>query len=549
MALQMSYKSLINEMKGRDTTNKWDVIVAYNEDKINNLLAQLYHDKPLNFEFKAPYEDPLTGDKNDLDVRITLNKPVLEFSSNEGRADLTYDLTGDYGPKRLPIPDGTKMRIRVDIANLQGHTTTKPGDSGFKPTQKALHPATPLERSKQRANYVVSVDGDNAAQGVCIVFRDAMISISNPDPQYNARISMISSLVVPWTTNEFNKSDYYYFIGGTGVSSSRTRDTTVVTLEPTHFCFTMVQSKTRYNLTGALVMWIAVKGGRAPELGPGSYTFQPRDRNLNPIPSGKTASIIFRHDIMADLFFKRALEAKFRNVKILSRVGSEGITLKGGLMNESVHLKAYRNSYKCGLFNEKVCTETFDPVDVDCDSPDTEIHIKPMIDTGDAIKLSYRSEKHDCEWVSFAGSGMPAYSTMQIRFKWTGAGAWTDETSPDKPNNIQIRFDSTNDWKVEASGRIPPWWNPSSPDDLPDYFDKLKMTVDVQIPMATLDYFLTTNLLFPGRQIFIADPVKPPNADYESGLAVPRDLILTGNVAESLDAARSGRPVSRVSSL
>lgn len=59
------------------------------------------------------------------------------------------------------------------------------------------------------------------------------------------------------------------------------------------------------------------------------------------------------------------------------------------------------------------------------------------------------------------------------------------------------------------------------------------MTVDIDIPMADLDYFPTTNLLFSGQHIFIADSPKP-DSNSDHGVAVPRDLILTGQVAEKV---------------
>ena len=46
--------------------------------------------------------------------------------------------------------------------------------------------------------------------------------------------------------------------------------------------------------------------------------------------------------------------------------------------------------------------------------------------------------------------------------------------------------------------------------------------------MNTLEYFLATNLLYPGKHIFKAD--SPSSKGIGKGLALPHDLILTGQV-------------------
>ncbi|KAB8232029.1 uncharacterized protein BDW43DRAFT_281371 [Aspergillus alliaceus] len=116
---------------------------------------------------------------------------------------------------------------------------------------------------------------------------------------------------------------------------------------------------------------------------------------------------------------------------------------------------------------------------------------------------------------------------MYIKFKWNGTGLWQDRKDPSHPNRIGVKFENTNAWILGVPGKIPPWWRPSSPEELLDYYDKLMMTVDIDVPMADLDYFLTSNLLFSGQHIFIADSPKP-DSNYDHGLAVPRGLILTG---------------------
>lgn len=96
-----------------------------------------------------------------------------------------------------------------------------------------------------------------------------------------------------------------------------------------------------------------------------------------------------------------------------------------------------------------------------------------------------------------------------------------------------VSFSKSNPWVMEATSQTPPWWSANARSSVPDEYKNLKLTPDVDIEMGSLDSFLTINLLFPGKHIFIVDG---PAADSTKshGLAVPRDVILTGKIADHL---------------
>lgn len=55
---KIGYETLVGEMKTRDTTNGWDVVVSYDKDKINKLLKSRNDEGCLQLpEMKVPYED------------------------------------------------------------------------------------------------------------------------------------------------------------------------------------------------------------------------------------------------------------------------------------------------------------------------------------------------------------------------------------------------------------------------------------------------------------------------------------------------------------
>lgn len=55
--------------------------------------------------------------------------------------------------------------------------------------------------------------------------------------------------------------------------------------------------------------------------------------------------------------------------------------------------------------------------------------------------------------------------------------------------------------------------------------------------LAPLNYFLATNLLFPGKHVFFADNPVPKAKGDQNGLAMPRDTIITGQIASKIEVA------------
>lgn len=63
------------------------------------------------------------------------------------------------------------------------------------------------------------------------------------------------------------------------------------------------------------------------------------------------------------------------------------------------------------------------------------------------------------------------------------------------------------------------------------HYKKLEVPAPgIKLEMKALDYFLTTNILFPGNQVFHAHQLTEANKKLGLGLAFPRDLILTGDI-------------------
>ncbi|KAL2815225.1 hypothetical protein BDW59DRAFT_166898 [Aspergillus cavernicola] len=515
--VQLQYGVLIDEMKTFDTTNGWDVVVSYNEEKINSLLKTVKGHGPTQFpDMVAEVYDPVTDEMVETAYRLKVSNPVLQFRSERGNVELQYDLAGDFGPK--PTPGG---------------------DSGFKPHPDQLHPDIG-ERYKQGPNYVVNVGGEETARGICLVFRDTLVQVTNPstDPKVQAIINRLRADITTATADHLNKSTYYYFIAGVGIPHRLTRDSTTVTLQPRSFCFTLLVGDSQLKHPGTLVMWIGVEGGNHNGQQPGgatSLTFHPDSRDVKPSSAAE-------HCQFDDVeILSRKSDGKSNGLTLignsLTNRSIEGMKFSGKMRNQRIYIPT-RNDRTGNAF--AFTLDYFQGVDFSPNTSNTIIDVPARINPSNPrlspITVSYKSDVRKVNWTQQRYNGeIHSVKSGVVKLEFVLAG-------------IRLNFRRDNDLTVNASAEKPPWWAPAGSGQLPSHYEKLTMTLDLDIAMGNLDYFLTTNLLFPGKHIFIADP-PTPNINYDHGLAVPRDLILTGQVTDKLRKTQQGPPLSRTSIL
>ncbi|KAH8432739.1 uncharacterized protein LDX57_010367 [Aspergillus melleus] len=65
-------------------------------------------------------------------------------------------------------------------------------------------------------------------------------------------VNTIDRAVANPTADHLDKSTYYYFITSVDAPRSQVRTSTVVTLQPKSFCFTMLQGDAQLELSGTL---------------------------------------------------------------------------------------------------------------------------------------------------------------------------------------------------------------------------------------------------------------------------------------------------------
>ncbi|KAK0669443.1 hypothetical protein QBC41DRAFT_223864 [Cercophora samala] len=152
------------------------------------------------------------------------------------------------------------------------------------------------------------------------------------------------------------------------------------------------------------------------------------------------------------------------------------------------------------------------------------------------FQLSYKSTTQTIGWSSvqyipkmppIRNSGQP-----KTNFLLSAAGSWTrgaDEHN--HPNEIRAVFTFDSAFKVEIDHPSYEGWKKVffGRPFVPPQITNLRPAVpEISFPVAPLDYFLTTNLLFPGDHIFHADD---PGATTDTqGIMSPRDTILTGTI-------------------
>ncbi|CAD6448514.1 2d174b5d-fd00-4191-816f-e42350dcf1be-CDS [Sclerotinia trifoliorum] len=197
---------------------------------------------------------------------------------------------------------------------------------------------------------------------------------------------------------------------------------------------------------------------------------------------------------------------------------------------ESNNLKYYMSGTDINL------TET--PSTLVCDSERPLSNHKP-------ISVSFKSNTKRLEWskntyIGNASDGFwdPEHGACNLTFKWSAKGQWKgSQNMKDHPNQLGITFNFDNTFGVEVNAEGASFWNSllGKVDSVPSEYSSLKPPAPtIDLKLKPLDYFLTTNLLLPGEQVFIADSPVPENSGIQSGLMTPRDTILTGQIATSL---------------
>lgn len=166
------------------------------------------------------------------------------------------------------------------------------------------------------------------------------------------------------------------------------------------------------------------------------------------------------------------------------------------------------------------------------DTPTAAIKFSSDVVTSDKSPVSFNwtgDTKH-LEWSSTTHSRNgpnSTYGAVDAHFSYSGSAVWKGDKEKDRlelifstDKSLTSHFDAKDPGGLFGQNELPSQWESSA---LP------KFNIDLPLKLNTLDYLLTTNLLFPGKHVFIPD-------DPVGSLALPRDLIITGQIVHSIKA-------------
>ncbi|PIG86245.1 hypothetical protein AARAC_004691 [Aspergillus arachidicola] len=451
---------LVNRMKGNQTTNRWDVVVSYDEDKTNELL-QADSTKP---------------------------EGILQIEPFTKEVDF-WIIFRTTGKGKEEIAAGTQLRLIVSLFNCAGQRIESNGGTTFVPDSKNgfIEGAT--------KDYNIPLDpGNGRGNGICLVFRNVEARVIPTD-------TIMKNLVAPietGITEHFaDAKEIYYYL--TGVSKYTPSAVNKV-LEPVAFNFSTTTPDNDLRIPGVLTTWTSVKGGEGGGQQPSGQKplFFRRDGQTRcPIPKGSSASVIISNYTMANCFFIPNLLRIFKNVKQKDNTGE--IASEGDMQAENIYVEALKTKH----------------------APDGNNMIRRPVNGATTGTPAFADSKP-----TLSGGN------VTLTFTWNAVGSWSVGAAA-HPNLLQLDFKGDNEYTTIQTADKPTFWLDwvGASTGYPNFYKDIHAPKpDIDLSMDALDYFLTTNVFFPGREIFKAhSPVA--NADKSTGLAVPRDLILTGDVA------------------
>ncbi|KAF5544644.1 hypothetical protein FMEXI_6473 [Fusarium mexicanum] len=524
----VGFEELVEAMKGEDTLSGWDVLVSYNEAQLNALLAE--RARTLNFTvpntWETPYKEFVSGNTYTLVFDVTLSQPTMKFADTTNSITLIMGLAGQYVVKETgmttALPAGLTCEVSTSLVNVAGEWH-----------EEGWTPAPPIEGEQEpkKDNWVVIIEpGDSNARGICVDLKYCVVELGEASGANipEGTMALLDPQIKPFIRKHFAKYGYRLCLAAVS-NHFDVSEADSELLRPEKFCFT-VQS-------GALLMWIGLKGGPNTGTTPTSQTsisFAPSSIARSPIPMGNNASIIFSHTTMASLFLGPALKQSpdITDVKCTSTRTYHGMRFTINFTSHAVTIPALDwqgipgNDYHvdgCNInLNENACTLT-----IYADTRPGTIGHDPFSLSWSSSTKTIKSKSHQSG--SMQGQRPPSqYSSCSATFSYAGTGQWKGSSDPIKhPNQLGVEWALDQSLSIKIQPEKPNWWeiyNGKVGDVPSNYKDIRPKAPSLNLSLKPLDYFLTTNLLFPGQKIFIADEV-------EYSLSTPRDTLLTGNIA------------------
>ncbi|KAF8431457.1 hypothetical protein L210DRAFT_3651142 [Boletus edulis BED1] len=527
MAYPKSITDTVEGMKKETSvTLGWDVVVNYTESDINNLLYETFKDKSkeqiTEIKCKIKVLD-ITNPTNFIYIHydFKLAAPLLNFNSRSAQGP-SCNLT-------LPIIDGTVQpeggepaiirpgryslvlgTLKLATAKGAADPDTKPYDDPFViPDQGSKQGCVVIDLPTSRDLTVdIKVDKNSSIPEIPILdsfIPNVCLEIEKffrvPDKAIRYEIARVKAIPPPSGTIQL-KAISFRFHAFLPSESKNSNDAGVLTL--------FIQTR-------------SVNHGRQKELAT-EWEYLWRNRlKCSPIPKDKTASIILSKDMIHEIVFKPAIEAKKFTGTLEDSKGSmkikidTGKTAERATVDNFVDAKLGRVRYSA----EKVSVK-LPPL------------VLTMSEHADAAVYTLAWEfDYTFEWVIQV---LPAIGTPPAPTYGTVKATHTIPKDSNKHAKL-VTFLDDYSFKLECSVSKDDWGDKFEADDpsgweewlgksgvVPDWVKSLHFGLpNFELPLESVNFFLTTNLLFPDDKQVI-------DIDKTSGLHIPADLYLVGKV-------------------
>ncbi|KAK6359764.1 hypothetical protein TWF696_000903 [Orbilia brochopaga] len=537
---------------GHSLLQDWDILVTYDEATLNKLLA-LQGAAVLALQNVPEFQvTDTSGWGSDVyDYTLTLSNPTLRFLEDNTKGDLiqivfTLGGTISLNDHARPVPDGITMIVTAPLVSAEGHIKngTLQGDASTVQSSSAIA-TTPV--------------GKQSMVWICLQ-QDSLESItfaaSNPNAQsYLGNGTVLAPAISNLAAHLDGAASLSFYLSGVqGPSTPQANSDSLQQFQPVCFMFALTPASSP-NTGGALCMYICVEGGVTS---PGNTGGQQTRLGLvdpttlapiYPIPAGKNAAIYFNHAlIMNSVFLPGLTQAGLTNIQQLPFDEKKG-----------THL-SFKWPSNAGTLNQGANVPLSDPMDPNAVQIDSikydpkdfqsDIYIKPGISTNSPsdtplMTVSSVSPTYTANWKAefFSWRGRDRIETdykgaVNVTMSFGGQGVWQQDlttTTPKISTTFQPTYTMT---QAPASGDSSKWswltgtyWSNKLP---PAYNTVAPNVPTINLSFPQFGYFLATNLLLPGSNIFTPDAAITDATNQTGGVAIPWDMIITGTIKDHL---------------
>ncbi|MDD3040805.1 hypothetical protein [Bacteroides sp.] len=498
----MDKDTLISDMLGKDTIEKWDVMTSFDQAKLNEVLSQKYKDNILVSTVKCTfqYSDLLYGENISVDIDMKINEPVMEFIQGSesmcklsmtimsGEYRLSWTEDGESMTRKKKFPEGQVTLVcNVPIAAIHGSQNSQVSGSNtvinFMPEEK------------DSANFVLHFqNSDLMSSAVEAAGKGQGLPAPFSDPGF---LNSFSTSIKGFFHDKVSSIDYTL----TEITNEEVKPTFKLTPKSCIFKTNVDPDTKRKTLD------IFIETEQNQSRGSEKAYFNAGGAKTA-LPEGYSASMVLSKNLLWNSYLEPQLEAT-QWKSITEETATEGVHISAKI-DEKITVYKGESSWGFRPFEEELDLSQFP--------------LKIVINKG---KISMKWEiKYSLEYFHV--------------WKLTKIGEYAEEGAVDltvtcqKTSDLKFKTDGTENLHFEVG---------MTKDDITfekkiirsrgeyaqKYIDKAMEQFKnafkpVNLKMDDLNVFALGNLLFHGAHKFKIDTINP--------FYVPRDLILFGQLEQ-----------------